>query len=47
MIKVFNYCSVGSQCSTFHKIGNARGVCHLKIRGARGVPFMETPPETG
>ena len=31
--------STGYEGPIFHKIGNARGVNYLKIRGARGVPF--------
>ena len=37
LIKVFNYYFVGSQYPIFHKIGNARWVNHLNIRGARGI----------
>ena len=44
LIKVFDFCSIGSQCPIFHKIGSASGVQNLKIRGARGVPFMEDNP---
>ena len=39
-----NFYSIGSQCSVFHKIGNARGVKNLKIRCARGLLFMEDNP---
>ena len=44
LIKVCEIYSIGSKCPIFHKIGNARGVKNLKIRGARGVLFMEDIP---
>ena len=34
LIEVSDFCSIGSQCPISHKIGNARGVQNLKIRGA-------------
>ena len=43
-MNVFNYYLIGSLCPIFHKIGSARGVDNLKIRGA-GVAFMENIPQ--
>ena len=37
-------CSIGYEGPIFHKNGSARGVYHLKIRGDRGVPFMDNTP---
>ena len=37
-------CSMGYEGPIFHKNGHTRGVYHLKIRGARGVPFMDNTP---
>ena len=36
-LKVFFIKCIGYVCPIFHKIGNARGINPLKIRGAKGV----------
>ena len=44
LILVYDFCSIGYEGAIFHKNGSARGVNYLKIRGARGVPFMDNTP---
>ena len=40
---MFDFCSVECQCAIFHKLA-MQGVRNVKIRSARGVPFMEDNP---
>ena len=46
LILVCDFCSIGYEGPIFHKNGSTRGVNYLKIRGARGVPFMDNTLET-
>ena len=36
--------SIAYEGPIFHKNGSARGVNYLRIRGAKGVPFMDNTP---
>ena len=44
LILVYDFCSIGYKGPIFHKNGSVRGVNYPKIRGARGVSFMDNTP---
>ena len=44
LILVYDFCSIGYKGPISHKNGSAREVNYPKIRGARGVSFMDNTP---